>query len=72
MPHLIQSENIKVVATYVGFEPCILVVTQVETKQRFIKGLCVVLHKVDAGAHFHLDCYRTNVLDNTNSVEHLS
>ena len=71
MPHLIQSENIKVVATYVGFEPCILVLTQVETKQRFIKGLCVVLHKVDAGAT-HLDCNRTNVLDNTNSIGHLS
>ena len=25
-----------------------------------------------AGAHFHLDCNRTNVLDNTNSIGHLS
>ena len=24
------------------------------------------------GAHFHLDCNRTNVLDNTNSIGHLS
>ena len=23
------------------------------------------------GAHFHLDCNRTNVLDNTNSIGHL-
>ena len=25
-----------------------------------------------SGAHFHLDCNRTNVLDNTNSIGHLS
>ena len=25
-----------------------------------------------SGAHFHLDCNRTDVLDNTNSIGHLS
>ena len=25
-----------------------------------------------SGAHFQLDCNRTNVLDNTNSIGHLS
>ena len=28
--------------------------------------------QVHPGAHFHLDCNRTNVLDNTNSIGHLT
>ena len=31
-----------------------------------------VLVCICSGAHFHLDCNRTNVLDNTNSIGHLS
>ena len=31
-----------------------------------------LFHLGGTGTHFHLDCNRTNVLDNTNSIGHLS
>ena len=34
--------------------------------------LLVSSNTMPAGAHFQLDCNRTNVLDNTNSIGHLS